>query len=230
MAATQPANRASASRVAALSRRASYVLLIPRPAAQDQPRRPGLRAAFGRMSTGPTHRTRDASKGPRRRFGKKGQTSPLLTVDGVTPSGVDLHADSTESIAGPLASARPRCTHLPPPEHGCCCVCWSLVVWRRVERRRARGTCGAEADQFAEVSDCPCMDLESIDRSASNPLPSVRVHIGSASQTLLARGGAAGRIAGRWPPDRAPDRFDAPRTSSTYKGTCCARGVHGDRR
>ena len=46
---------------------------------------------------------------------KKGQTSPLLTVDGVTPSGVDLHADSTESIAGPLACARPRYTHLPPP-------------------------------------------------------------------------------------------------------------------
>jgi len=66
--------------------------------------------------------------------------------------------------------------------------------------------------------------------TASNPLPSVRVLIGSASQTLLARGGAAGRIAGRWPPDRAPDRFYAPRTSSTYKGTCCARGVHGDRR
>jgi len=48
-----------------------------------------------------------------------------------------------------------------------------------------------------EVSDCPCMDLESIDRSAPNPPPSVRVLIGSASQTLLARGGAAGRTAGR---------------------------------
>ena len=29
----------------------------------------------------------------------------VLTVDGVTPAGVDLHADSTESIAGPLAFA-----------------------------------------------------------------------------------------------------------------------------
>jgi hypothetical protein len=56
---------------------------------------------------------------------KKGQISPL-TVDGVTPAGVDLHTDSTESIAGPLASARPRYAHLPPQQHGCsCCVLFS---------------------------------------------------------------------------------------------------------
>ena len=100
--------------------------MIPRPAAQDQPRRPGLRAAFGRTGTGPTHRTRDASKGPRRRFGKKGQISPLLTVDGVTPPGVDLHADSTESIAGPLASARPRYTYTPAPPNTAAAVCAGL--------------------------------------------------------------------------------------------------------
>ena len=53
------------------------------------------------------------------------------------------------------------------------------------------------SEQFAALSHCPCMDLESIDRSAPNPPPSVRVLIGSASQTLLARGGVAGRTAGR---------------------------------
>jgi hypothetical protein len=75
---------------------------------------------------GPTHRTPDASKGLWSRFGKKGQISPLLTVDGATPAGVDLHTDSTESIAGPLASARPRYTHTSPRPHLLLRCAWSL--------------------------------------------------------------------------------------------------------
>ena len=64
--------------------------------------------------------------------GKKGQISPLLAVDGVTPAGVDLHADSTESIAGPLASARPRYTHhRPAPAPAAVCLVSRTRLWRR---------------------------------------------------------------------------------------------------
>jgi hypothetical protein len=71
---------------------------------------------------------------------KRGQISPLLTVDGATPAGVDLHTDSTESIAGPLAFARPRYTHRRPAPAPAAAVC--LVPRTRLWRHRRRA--GAE--------------------------------------------------------------------------------------
>ena len=75
---------------------------------------------------------------------RKGQISPL-TVDTVTrPVGVDFHAASTDSIAGPPASVRPRYTHHRPRPHRCCGASWSIrgglarSVSERPRRRRGR--------------------------------------------------------------------------------------------
>ena len=75
------------------------------------------------------------------RHHRKGQISPL-TVDVGAPVGVDFHAASTDSIAGPPASVRPRYTHHRP--RGWCFVVSSWPPVRclaaRVEDGGRRGS------------------------------------------------------------------------------------------